>query len=236
MNTTALVPLHDIREMAASIAKSNLFGAKTPDQAMALMLIAQAEGTHPALAARDYHIIQGRPALKADAMLSRFQAAGGVVEWQDYTDAKVSGRFSHPKSSPKPVLIEWTLAMAQRIGLAGKDNWKNYPRQMLRARVISEGCRTVYPGISIGIYTVEEAQDMLPERNMGAAQVVGEIPQDDVEKKIAEIQAATSRDALQALWKAAAEACRAANDAQAHARIKQAVMARLAIFDTEGAI
>jgi hypothetical protein len=54
--------------MASAIAKSGLFGMKTPDQALALMLIAQAEGMHPAIAARDYHVIQadqrlrGRPA------------------------------------------------------------------------------------------------------------------------------------------------------------------------------
>ena len=78
---TALVPVDQIERMAISVAKSGLFGVKNPDQAMALMLIAQAEGLHPAIAARDYHIINGRPALRADAMLARFQNAGGRVEW-----------------------------------------------------------------------------------------------------------------------------------------------------------
>src|SRR5207253_3013162 len=48
-------------------------------------------------------------------------------------------------------------------GLAGKDNWKNYPRQMLTARVISEGIRTVLPGVVAGVYTPEENQDFAPE-------------------------------------------------------------------------
>jgi len=91
-----LVPVQDIERMALAVAKSGLFGVKTSDEAMALMLIAQAEGQHPAIAARDYHIIQGRPALKADAMLARFQGAGGKVQWEDYTDERVSGIFSHP--------------------------------------------------------------------------------------------------------------------------------------------
>jgi hypothetical protein len=30
---------------------------------------------------------------------------------------------------------------------------------MLRARVISEGIRTVYPGVAVGIYTPEEVND-----------------------------------------------------------------------------
>ncbi len=52
-----LVPVQDIERMALAVAKSGLFGVKTADEAMALMLIAQAEGQHPAIAARDYHII-----------------------------------------------------------------------------------------------------------------------------------------------------------------------------------
>ena len=175
--SNALVPMNDIEKMGTAISKSGLFGMKTPDQAIALMLIAQAEGMHPAIAARDYHVIQGRPALKADAMLARFQTAGGKVNWDVYTDAEVKATFSHPAGGS--VTLSWTLEQAKRIGLAGKDNWKNYPRAMLRARVISEGIRTVYPGCVVGVYTPEEVQDFdqpkqRPMRDMGAVEVVEE--------------------------------------------------------------
>lgn len=227
---SAIVPFEALQAMAQSMVKSGLFGVKTADQAVSLMLIAQAEGKHPAIAAQEYHIIQGRPALKADTLLARFQQAGGIVEWCDYTDEKVSARFSHPQSSPKPVLIEWTLAQAKRVGLAGKDNWKNYPRAMLRARVISEGVRTVYPGIAIGIYSVEEVQDMpLAERNMGAAQVVAEpLSGTAIDATLTAVADALSKDALQAIWKEAAEKCRQSGDQDAHKQIKEAVTKRLA--------
>lgn len=153
----ALVPVSDIEKMATAIATSNFFGMKTKEQAMALMFIAQAEGRHPATAAMEYHVIQGKPALKADAMLARFQAAGGKVEWITYTDKEVTGKFSHPQGGT--VEISWTIEMATAAKLTGKDTWKQYPRQMLRARVISEGIRTVYPGVAVGIYTPEEVGD-----------------------------------------------------------------------------
>jgi hypothetical protein len=153
----AVIPFSDLERMAVAFAKSNLFGIKNTDQAIALMLIAQAEGLHPAIAARDYHVIQGRPALKADAMLARFQAAGGKVTWNAYTDAEVSGTFSHPAGGA--ATVSWTIQQAKAAGLTGKDVWKQYPRAMLRARVISEGIRTVYPGVSVGVYTPEELQD-----------------------------------------------------------------------------
>jgi len=154
---TNLVPYSDQERMAQAIAKSGLFGLKDSTQVLALMAVAQAEGRHPASVARDYHIIQGRPALKADAMLARFQAAGGSVEWLSYTDEKVEAKFSHPQGGS--LTLAWTFEQAKKIGLASKDNWKTYPRAMLRARVISEGIRTVYPGILVGEYTPEEVQD-----------------------------------------------------------------------------
>lgn len=155
---TNIVPYSDIERMAVAVAKSQLFGMKTPEQAIALMLVAQSENLHPARAAMEYHVINGRPALKADAMLARFQSAGGKVEWKDYTDEKVSGVFSHPQGGS--VTIDWTIDRAKQAGVYGKNpTWKSYPRAMLRSRCISEGIRTVYPGVSVGIYTPEEVQD-----------------------------------------------------------------------------
>lgn len=164
--STAMVSVDQMQSMAKQLVAGKLFGFKSEAEAISIMLIAQAEGRSPALAVRDYHIIQGRPALKADAMLARFQQEGGVVNWVEYTDAKVSGEFSHPKSSPKPVTITWTIDMAKRIGIANKDNWRNYPRAMLRSRCISEGVRTVYPGIAVGVYTIEEVQDFAQEKDV----------------------------------------------------------------------
>lgn len=155
--STNIVPVADIERMARAVAQSNLFGVKTPEQAMALMLVAQAEGMHPAIAARDFHVIDGRPALKADAMLARFQQAGGKVRWTAYTNERVAGVFSHPAGGE--VEIDWTITQARQAGIAGKKVWTQYPRQMLRARVISEGVRTVFPGVAVGVYTVEEVQD-----------------------------------------------------------------------------
>jgi len=167
-----IVPLSDITQMAEVAASSKMFGFKNPQEAMAIMLLCQAENLHPAVAMRDYHVIQGRPALKADAMLARFQQAGGSVQWKDYTDEKVTGVFSHPSGGS--LEVSWSLAQAKSIGIANKDNWRNYPRAMLRARCVSEGIRSVYPGCVVGVYTPEEIQDFKPSKpiDMGVAERV----------------------------------------------------------------
>lgn len=160
----AMVPYADVEKMAIAIAKSGLFGVKTPDQAIAIMLIAQAEGRHPALAARDYDVIQGRPSKKSEAMLRDFLESSGKVEWHALTDTAADATFSHPAGGT--VRISWDMKRAQAAGLGAKDMWKKYPRQMLRARCVSEGIRTVCPMATSGMYVPEEVQDFAKEKDI----------------------------------------------------------------------
>lgn len=199
IHSAPVIPYSDMEKMAGVIAQSGLFGVRHPVQALALMLVAQAEGLHPATAARDYHVIQGRPALRTDAMLARFQAAGGKVQWHDYTDDVVSATFSHPAGGS--LRVEWTIERARTAGLAGKETWKQYPRAMLRARVISEGIRAVYPGVLSGMYAPEEVRDMAEPP---VAEPPETPPRFDVDAADAAIASMTDVDALRAWLKATA--------------------------------
>ncbi len=152
------MPFADMERLAVAIAKSGMFGMKTPEQALTLMMISQAEGRHPALAARDYDIIQGRPAKKAEAMLRDFLDAGGKVEWHALNDMIADATFAHPQGGT--ARISWDMARAATAQLAGKDMYKKFPRQMLRSRTVSEGVRTVWPMASSGFYVPEEARDI----------------------------------------------------------------------------
>lgn len=176
MNALATIPLSDIQIMADAMAGSGLFGMKSPVQAMALMLVAQSEGQHPATIAQDYDVIQGKATRKTHSVLARFQAAGGRVEWHELTETKADATFAHPAGGA--LRMVWTFEQAKKAGLVGKDNWKNYPRAMLRARCIAEGVRAVYPAAIGGMMVAEEAMDgpvasQPPTvRNMGTAEEV----------------------------------------------------------------
>ena len=158
INAAHNLPIADVERVALAIAKGGLFGSNDPNAVLTLCLLAQAEGQHPAVVFRDYHIIQGKPAKKADAMLRDFVSAGGKVEWHTLDDTIADATFSHPYGGT--VRIDWTMKRAQTAGLA-TPMWKKYPRQMLRSRVISEGVRTVYPGATSGLYEVGEVQDIV---------------------------------------------------------------------------
>lgn len=151
-------PLQDMQTMAASIARSGLFGMKSEDQALALMLVAQAEGMHPATITQDYDIIQGKACRKSHSVMARFQQSGGKVEWHALTDQLADATFTHPSGGS--LRMNWTLKQAADAKLTGKDNWRNYPRAMLRARLIAEAIRAIYPAALGGMLLAEEAQDL----------------------------------------------------------------------------
>ncbi|RAK52099.1 hypothetical protein [Phenylobacterium deserti] len=174
--TTATYAVSDLERMAKAFAASQLFGVKNADQALALCLVAQAEGRHPATAAQDYSIIQNRPSKKADAMLRDFLASGGKVEWHELSDAKADATFSHPAGGS--ARIDWTLDRAKKAGLSNNAMYTKYPRQMLRARTVSEGVRTVCPGATSGMYVPEEVHDIVQEQPQRAAPQQQEPAQD----------------------------------------------------------
>lgn len=195
---TAVVAYADIERMAQAVAKSGLFGVKNMDQALALMLVAQAEGRHPALAARDYDIIQGRPAKKAEAMMRDFLESGGKVKWHQLDDKMADATFSHPSGGE--ARIDWDMKRAVAAGLGGRDMWKKFPRQMLRSRVVSEGIRTVCPMATSGMYVPEEVSDIVKEKritpNAGAGDELTAERQDEVKAIVDKVQEWLNQDSI----------------------------------------
>jgi len=92
----AIVSLGDMQTMAKSIAESGMFGVKTEAQAMALMLLCQAEGIHPVMALRRYHIIDNKPAYRADALQGEFEQEGAIL-WHERNEREVSATFFRDK-------------------------------------------------------------------------------------------------------------------------------------------
>lgn len=158
-----VMTINDMGRMAKAFTQSGFYGYRNEAEAFSLMCIAQANGMHPAKAAERYHIIQGRPAMKADAMLSSFQEAGGKVQWKKRTDTECTLWLSHPQGGE--LEVTWNIARATKAGLTGKSTWKQFPAQMLAARCVSEGVRACYPACLCGMYTPEEVRDFASQPN-----------------------------------------------------------------------
>lgn len=162
----------EMQKIAESSAKSGLFnppgGIMSRDQAFTLMLIADADGIPPIKALMKYHVIEGKPSLKADAALADFQRVGGRHKWIKSNETECIAEFWHQTMHPDPFRIHLTFQYFVDKGIALgkyderskqrliKKNWNESPAQMLRARCITQGVRAVYPGIMVGIYCEEE--------------------------------------------------------------------------------
>lgn len=155
-----VLSLAEVKTMAQAVAASHLFkGIDSAESAFTLMLLCQAEGLHPIQAMRRYHIVDGQPSMKADAILAEFLARGGTVDWHQYDDEACDATFTGKTT----IRVRWDMERARKADLTGKVNWKRYPRQMLRSRAVSEGVRVADPAVVVGIYTPEEIEDLRPD-------------------------------------------------------------------------
>jgi DNA polymerase IIIc chi subunit len=154
---SSVVPFSDIQSMALAVTKSGMFGLKNENQALTLMLIAQAENIAPIKAVQMYSIIEGVPSLKSSEVQSRFMRAGGTVDWLETTNEKARVLL---KIHEREYISEFSMADAKRMRLDTRDNYVRMPKQMCMARAMTMGVRAIYPQCLNNMYTVDEVVDM----------------------------------------------------------------------------
>ena len=128
---------------------------KSEADAIALMLTGQELGLQPMQALRSLHMIDGRVELSAHLMLTLMTTRLSVrFEWLESTAKAARLKLERPD---QPAHVEeMTWQDAERAGLATRQTWTRYPKQMLRARAISNAARAYCPEILTGCYTVGE--------------------------------------------------------------------------------
>lgn len=153
--------LQPIAELAAQVADTDFVPRalrNKPAAITAAVLFGRELDMAPMHALSNIHMVEGRPTLAAETMRAQVLAAGHEIGYGEVSSSKVQvkGRRSGETSW---TVVEWTLADAQRAGLANKTNWKNYPRQMLTARATAELCRLIFPDVTHGMRATEELED-----------------------------------------------------------------------------
>jgi hypothetical protein len=153
-----------MKDLSCEIADSKLFkGVTTPQAALVLMMLCEADGVHPINALRRYHIAEGAPTMRADYMQAAFQADGGKIRVIERTREVARAMFSHPVHCL--VEKEFIAEINEFSHLQTKANWKNNPAAMLWARLVTGTIRTIHPGIVAGLYSTEEHEDYLYEQS-----------------------------------------------------------------------
>lgn len=120
-------------------------------------------GIGPMQSLRSIHVVDGRPTLSAELMLSLAISAGVRHRWLEQTSEVARLRLTRDGFEPHE--HSFTFEEAKKAGLTTKTNWKSYPAAMLRARCLSTALRAFCPDVlGSGVYVEGELDDEPPPR------------------------------------------------------------------------
>lgn len=146
-------------ELIAAYFVNGRQSGKFPTLAGAIACIIRGRelGMTAAASLDSFHVIDGKPVASADT-IQHLAEQDSNCEWfriVSTTDEGCVYEVKH-KKHPAPYQHTYTMAQAQKAGLARGANYLKHPAAMLRARCKSEVARIVFPGATRGIYCPEE--------------------------------------------------------------------------------
>lgn len=148
-----------LKDQARSIAKSGLAprGVDTPEKVLVIALKGRELGIPPMQALSHIHIVEGKPTISSELMVALVQRAGHKLRVLKTTASECVVQGVRRDDPEYPQELAFTMADAEAAGVAKKQNWRNYPAAMLRARAISALCRYAFADVLMGAsYTPEE--------------------------------------------------------------------------------
>jgi len=102
------------------------------------------------------YAVDGKPTLSAQGMVSLLRRHGFSVELPDPGTIKDSATVKVKRPGGEWRAYTYTMEMAQKAGLSGKDNWRKYPAEMLIWRAAATACRMEGGDATAGLYMIEE--------------------------------------------------------------------------------
>lgn len=167
-------------EHAKIVAQSSLIPAEyrgKPADIVWAMDIGDALGVPYTQVMQSMVVARGKMTMSADLMGAVVRRAGHKLRLREDGDS-VTADLIRADDPDYTFTVTWDKAKAQAAGLWGsRGPWQQYPRQMLRARAITEVCRQGASDALAGtVYTPEELEST-PAQN--APQKPAQQPQED---------------------------------------------------------
>lgn len=143
-----------------------------PQDTLVAMMMGSELGLNPIQALQNIAVINGKPAIYGDALLALVQSHpkfGGHEE--SFDDGNMAATCTvWRKGDAKSHTVTFSRADAEKAGLWGKQGpWQSYPKRMLMWRARGYALRDKFADALGGLITVEEAQDIPPEREINPA-------------------------------------------------------------------
>ena len=145
-------------ELGNQLAQSGFFkDAQQGQQAFAKILFGRDLGLPATTALTAIHVVKGQPVLSAGLQATMVrQTPGYDYRVREHTTEVCEIAFL--RDGEEIGVERYTLEDAQRAGLAERENWKKYPRNMLFARAMSNGVAFHCPEVTAGMRTYAEGE------------------------------------------------------------------------------
>lgn len=154
-----MTALEDPERLGQLLAASGYFeDARDAAQAVVKVLAGMELGFGPVASMTGIYIVKGRVTMSANLM------AASIKRWRPRYNYRVvaldndRAEIAFFEDGEQTGTSEFTMADARTANLAGGDNWRKYPRNMLFARALSNGAKFYCPDVFAGapVYTPDE--------------------------------------------------------------------------------
>ena len=177
----SLTILQDMMPLCEVFVKSGIFeDVKDVAQAIVKVLAGREIGLTPLESMMNLYIVKNRVAASSKVISSLVKKS----KVYDYKITKLDNEecnIEFVKYSAEGVAevigtSSFTIKDAARAGVVNGTNWKNYPRNMLFARAITNGARWFCPDVYSG-YAEEELEGIMVDvkKDVGSIDVDGEV-------------------------------------------------------------
>ena len=180
----ALDILTEPKALGEIFAESGMFSdVKTQAQAIVKILAGKELGLSPIESMNSLYMVNGKIAVSAKIISSLLKKSGKYdYRIETLTDTECTIVFYQLDGSSEVEIGKSTFTFKDgaKAGLVNKDNWKNYPRNMLFARALSNGARWYCPDATSSFYSIDELEGIVPlkEENIVTINEDGEVKSD----------------------------------------------------------
>lgn len=124
--------------------------------------LGQSMGLSPMESLYRIDVIQGKPTLSAELIAAQVRKAGHRLRIvKDEENLSVTATIIRADDPEAPFSVTRDQKWAERMGLAGKDNYRKQPLTMLKWRAVTAVAREACPEALYGVaYTADEMHDM----------------------------------------------------------------------------
>ena len=155
--------LAEAEHLSNKLAESTIIPGplrKKPADVLVTLMTGRELGLGVMQSLRGIYVIDGKGVASADLIvgLVKRNAACRFFRLVESTD-EIATYETQREGEPEPTKMSFTIEQARKANLGNKQNWKNYPAAMLRARCSAALARAVYPDLAMGIYDPDEAED-----------------------------------------------------------------------------